>query len=90
MAVRNFIIQSYAKKISKDIKKMSENALEDQERIFKSLLHQASECRFAKHHHFKNICNHNDYCEAVPIAEYEDIKHYIEAIIDGEKNVLWN
>ncbi|MEJ7672808.1 MAG: GH3 auxin-responsive promoter family protein [Chitinophagaceae bacterium] len=26
----------------------------------------------------------------VPIHEYDDIKHYIKRMMDGEENILWN
>lgn len=89
MSIKSFVINRFAQKIRKDIIKMSASALDDQERIFKNLLRKANNTRFGKDHGFTNIKTHSDFTKAVPVSSYEDIRHYINAIIDGETDVLW-
>src|SRR5690606_3677542 len=45
---------------------------------------------FGRKHGFNHIYNIRDFKKAVPINEYDDLKPYIERIMQGEQNVLWN
>ena len=53
-----------------------------------SLLHNTPNS--ARKYNFSGLFNLRAFKKAVPIHEYEDIKPYIERIMDGEQNVLWN
>ena len=39
---------------------------------------------------FQSCLHVRAFKQAVPIHEYDDMKPYIERIMDGEQNVLWN
>jgi hypothetical protein len=45
---------------------------------------------FGRKYNFSNLFTLRAFKQAVPIQEYEDIKPYIQRIMDGEQNVLWN
>lgn len=53
------------------------------------LVKQAADTRFGKDHHFKDIQSYEDYKQAVPVRDYEDVKHYISQILEGGENILW-
>lgn len=53
------------------------------------LVKQAADTRFGKDHHFADIQSYDDYKQAVPVRDYEDVKHYINQILEGEENILW-
>ncbi len=53
------------------------------------LVKQATNTRFGKDHHFVDIESYDDYKQAVPVRDYEDVKHYINQILEGEENILW-
>jgi hypothetical protein len=53
------------------------------------LVKQAADTRFGKDHHFVDIKSYEDYKQAVPVRDYEDIKHYINQILEGDENILW-
>ena len=44
---------------------------------------------FGREHQFENIKNVQDYQNQVKIADYEDLKSYIEKIKKGQRNILW-
>ena len=44
---------------------------------------------FGREHQFENIKNVQDYQNQVQIADYEDLKSYIEKIKKGQRNILW-
>ena len=64
-------------------------ALQDQETIFTNLVKSAGSTDFAKDHHFSEVKSHHDFCQAVPIRDYEAFKPYIEKIKEGKHNILW-
>ena len=41
-------------------------------------------------YNFSNLFNVRDFKDAVPIHEYDDLKPYIERMMQGEQNILWN
>jgi hypothetical protein len=68
---------------------MSKNAVEDQEKIRQQLVAKAIHTSFGKDHNFEKIKTHKDFIQNIPIRGYEELKPYVEKIIDGQKDVLW-
>ncbi len=64
-------------------------ATEAQEKWRIKLLAQARNTVFGQDHFFRDICSYNDFKQAVPIRDYEELKLYVEKIIEGQANVLW-
>ncbi|MDX2190761.1 MAG: GH3 auxin-responsive promoter family protein, partial [Bacteroidota bacterium] len=60
-----------------------------QEKIFKKLIAKGRQTSFGKDHQFSKINNYEDFKKNVPIADYEDLKNYIERVKEGEIDVLW-
>jgi len=58
-------------------------------KLLESLLSEAQHTTFGQDHDFQSLKTYRDFVSAVPIADYEGIKHYIEEIIEGKKSVLW-
>ncbi len=79
----------FAKYIRKKINKWASNPLEAQERVFKSLLKQAEHTQFGKDHGFQNIKTYSDFAKHVPIRDYEELKPYVNRVVNGEKDILW-
>lgn len=66
------------------------NPLDAQREVLQDLVTSAQYTEFGRKYHFSNLFNVRDFKATVPIHEYEDIKPYIERIMQGEQNVLWN
>ncbi|MES1218160.1 MAG: GH3 auxin-responsive promoter family protein, partial [Bacteroidota bacterium] len=45
---------------------------------------------FGRQYNFSELFNVRSFKQAVPIHEYDDMKPYINRIMKGEQNVLWN
>jgi hypothetical protein len=45
---------------------------------------------FGRKHNFSQIQSLEDYKKNVPVQQYEHLKPYIERMMNGEENVLWN
>ncbi|MBX2931477.1 MAG: GH3 auxin-responsive promoter family protein [Chitinophagaceae bacterium] len=89
MNVKSILAKPFANIIYRQVKKDMQQAVANQQNIFKSLLKNAKPTLFAKDHHFDNIHLYDEFKHAVPIRDYEQIKNYIELIKEGKQNVLW-
>ena len=89
MSVKVYFAKQFAKKIYKSTQKWANNPVETQERVFKKLIKKAQHTAFGVSHNFSTIQNYQDYQKLVPIADYEDLKPYIDKVVAGQKDVLW-
>ncbi|HUX84490.1 MAG TPA: GH3 auxin-responsive promoter family protein, partial [Chitinophagaceae bacterium] len=64
--------------------------LEVQEMVFQQLLGSGQYTEYGKRYGFSRILRVEEYKKAVPICNYDSIKSYIERIMAGEQNLLWN
>jgi len=53
------------------------------------LVQQAKNTTFGHDHVFKDIHSYDDFKQAVPVRDYEDLKGYVQQIIDGQDDILW-
>jgi len=65
------------------------NGGEAQKKVFRAIINKAADTRFGKEHYFADIRDMSDFKQAVPAKDYEGIRSYIDAILEGEENVLW-
>ena len=61
-----------------------------QRNVLQHLVTQAQYTEFGRKYSFSRLFTVKDYKKNVPIHEYDDMKPYIERMMDGEENVLWN
>ena len=66
------------------------NPVDAQREVLQDLVTSAQYTEFGRKHNFSKLFNIKSYKQAVPIQEYDDIKPYIQRIMDGEQNILWN
>ncbi|MDZ7694532.1 MAG: GH3 auxin-responsive promoter family protein [Balneolaceae bacterium] len=65
-------------------------SVKDQQlRILFSLLSKAQHTQYGKTHNFSQINTYPDFCEALPICLYDDIKPQIEEMKRGQEHILW-
>lgn len=89
MNLKSLLARPFANYIYNKTKKGVLTAVEDQEAILKSLLKGSKITDFGKAHHMDGVTNHQEFAQAVPIRDYEQMKPYIESIKEGKHNVLW-
>ncbi len=66
-----------------------EHPIEIQNETLFSLLNNAKRTEWGKSHNFADISTIEDFQQAVPLQNYEDVKPYIERLREGEKDILW-
>jgi hypothetical protein len=66
------------------------NPLDSQREVLQDLVTSAQYTEFGRKYRFSELFNVKSFKQAVPVHEYDDLKPYIERIMHGEQNVLWN
>jgi hypothetical protein len=89
MGIRSLLAKPFASYIASQTKKWSSQPGVYQKNIFHELIKSASGTAFGKDHKFGEIKSYDDFKKNVPIRDYEDLKGYVERILDGESDVLW-
>jgi hypothetical protein len=72
------------------IKAWKNNPLDAQREVLQELVTSAQYTEFGRRHHFSSLFNVRDFKAAIPVHEYNDLKTYIERMMGGEQDVLWN
>ena len=75
--------------VVKKIESTYNKAPELQANILKQLIKKAKTTEFGTDHNFSNILSHKDFCNNVPVRDYEQLNRYIEKVKEGCENVLW-
>ncbi|OLY92265.1 GH3 auxin-responsive promoter [Cnuella takakiae] len=89
MKVKSLLAKPLAYYVHAHIRKSMHTAVADQEAILKKLLAAAAQTEFGKDHNFGSLHSHNEFRQAVPIRDYEQIKPYINKVKEGKHNILW-
>ncbi len=66
------------------------NPLDAQREVLQDLVTSAQYTEFGRKYNFADLFNIRSFKQAVPVHEYNDLKPYIERIMRGEQNILWN
>lgn len=79
----------WAKKHVQKTGEFKKNSEKNQEALLLSLVKTAQKTLFGREHDFENIHSVKEFQEKVPVADYEDLKPYIERVKKGQANILW-
>lgn len=79
----------FAKRVRKKINKWASDPIKTQEQVFATLIKTAKNTTFGKDHSFDTIKTYSDFAKNVPIRDYEELKLYINRVVEGENDVLW-
>lgn len=90
MGLKSFFGVLYARVVKQQNKWWIKNPIKSQEKVFNSLISQASKTAFGKEHDFKRIRSYEDFKSRVPVRDYEGLKTYIERTLEGGENILWS
>ena len=89
ISIKSALAKPFALKVKKSISKWAKRPVETQEKVFQSLIKEAKNTAFGKDHDFSGIKSHANFVKRVPVRDYEELKNYIERVVEGEENVLW-
>jgi hypothetical protein len=89
MSIKSSASLWLGKRVRKSLVNENEHAEDLQKSVLKKLLHEANNTAFGNDHQFKNISNHEEWTQAVPVRDYEELVPYMERAKAGELSVLW-
>lgn len=89
MSVFNSILGKYLRSRMRRIEWFMEKPHEAQEAWFQKLIRNARNTEWGKKYDYLSIKTQKDFANIVPIQDYESLKPYIERMMLGEKNILW-
>jgi len=89
MSLKLLAAKIFARRVAKTTTKWVSNPIETQKRVFKEILQQAASTKFGKDHVFEQIRTHADFVERVPIRDYEELKGYVNEVVEGKDDILW-
>ncbi len=87
--IKRKIALQWAKKHVREAENFKNNAVNDQENLLLSLVKTAEKTLFGRAHQFEEIKSIKNYQQRVSVADYEELKPYIEKVKRGERNILW-
>jgi hypothetical protein len=65
------------------------NPVAAQREVLQDIVTTAQYTQFGHQHGFSKLFTVRDFKNTVPVQEYEDLKPFIERMMEGEENVLW-
>lgn len=89
MSLKSFAAKIFAKRIAQKNQKWVNNPVATQEKVFKELVASGMQTKFGRDHDFSSIKSHEDFVNNVPVRDYEELKDYVQEIINGDQDVLW-
>lgn len=72
------------------IEQWVQNPVEAQREVLQDLVTHGQYTEFGRQHGFNDLFNIRTFKQTVPIQEYDTLKPYIERLMNGEENLLWN
>lgn len=85
----NSIFSWIVKKRIHQIELFKKFPLEVQTELFQNLVSTAAFTEYGLKYNFKDITTYEDFKNQVPLCEYDDLKPYIDRVMEGEQDILW-
>lgn len=90
MAILNSVFSWLMKKRIHQIDLFKKYPHEVQQDLLISLVNSAKDTEWGKKYGYHSIQTYKNFCEQVPVNDYESLKPYINRMRNGEQNILWN
>lgn len=87
--IKSFFAKIYAKIVYKQVYAWANDPINTQNKVFRELIAEASKTKFGRDHKFDSIETYEDFKTQVPVRDYEGLKPYVEAVKNGESDILW-
>jgi hypothetical protein len=87
--IKKNLAKIWAKNHVRKSQNFKKNAIENQQDLLLNLVETAEKTLFGREHQFEKIKTIKDFQKQVPVADYEDLKPYIERTKKGQANILW-
>src|SRR5580765_547431 len=89
MKIKSFLAKPFALYIYKGIRKDTLTAVEDQESVLRQLVKTGRNTEYGKEQGLMNVNSYEEFRQAIPLMDYEQMRPYIQKIKEGKHNILW-
>lgn len=89
MGIRSVLSKPFAAYIAAQTNAWASKPGYYQQKTFQHLLEQAKNTIFGRDHGFADIKTYDDFRKQVPVRDYEQLKPYINQVLEGKADVLW-
>src|SRR4030095_593177 len=89
MKIKTFLAKPFASYIYKGIRKGMATAVADQENILHQLIKVGRGTECGKSFGLDKVSDYDEFKQAIPIQDYEQMRPWIDKIKEGRHNVLW-
>jgi hypothetical protein len=89
MSIKSIAAKLFAHYIHNKEQKWIQQPVVTQKKIFEALIESAQNTQFGKDHRFNTIKTVEDFASQVPIRDYEELRPYIDKVVNGEEDILW-
>src|SRR6478735_7193667 len=89
MGLKAALSKVFAWYVNRQLNNVRQNALALQQKTFTDLIYEAKNTIFGTDHHFDAIESYEDFKKYVPVRDYEELRPYIDRVVNGETNVMW-
>ncbi|TWR31457.1 GH3 auxin-responsive promoter family protein [Mucilaginibacter pallidiroseus] len=89
MGLKASLSKVFAALVNRQLNRIRSNAVALQQKTFTNLVDAAIPTAFGKDHDFISINNYEDFKKNVPLRDYEDLRPYIDRVVNGEEDVMW-
>jgi hypothetical protein len=89
MSLKSFAARLFARYTVSKTTKWAAQPVKTQEKVFQELIKTAKATKFGHDHQFDQIKTAKQFAERVPVRDYEELKKYIDLVVQGEKDILW-
>ncbi len=89
MGLKSVLLKPYTRYVSHKLDRWRKTQVEDQQKIFRQLINKAASTQFGRDHGFEHILTYEDFTKAVPLRDYEDLRSYLDRVIEGKPDILW-
>ena len=85
----NSFMSWYLRKRIPAIEYSMENRADVQHQTFQQLLSNLKKTKFGYDHHINDVNSYDTFKERIPVRRYDELKPYIQKVMEGEQKVLW-
>jgi hypothetical protein len=89
MKIKSFLAKPFASYIYKGIRKGMATAVADQENILQQLIKVGKGTEYGRSLGLDKITKYEEFRQAIPVQDYEQMRPWIDKIKEGKHNILW-
>lgn len=88
--IANSVFRQYLQFRMQHIRRYMKRPHEVQQEWLKRLILTARDTEWGRHYDFRSIRSPRQFSGRIPVQDYESLKPFIQRMMKGEKDVLWN